>query len=178
MENRKTSGSIVGGIILIAVGITLIVSFLSTAIYNIASLININGSNNDFDPSLIDGNNSGSQTMNLFIIVIMLFMAMASSVLIVIGIITLKRGVVNKEVSTKGRIGTCVIEELRWHSFRNGRRFWIVVSYQGESGQPHQYSTRISRIDYNNLKKGMTLECSILGEECYLDVNNIKVVNN
>ena len=178
MENRKTSGSIVGGIILIAVGITLIVSFLSTAIYNIASLINLNGPDNGFDPAIFDERNGGSQTMNLFIIVIMLFMAMASSVLIVIGIITLKRGVVNKEVSTKGRIGTCVIEELRWHSFRNGRRFWIVVSYQGESGQPHQYSTRISRIDYNNLKKGMTLECSILGEECYLDVNNIKVVNN
>lgn len=178
MENRKTSGSIVGGIILIAVGITLIVSFLSTAIYNIASLINLNGSDNDFDPAIFDGRNGGSQTMNLFIIVAMFFMATASSVLIVIGIITLKRGVVNKEVSTKGRIGTCVIEELRWHSFRSGHRFWMIVSYQGESGQTHQYSTRISRIDFTNLKKGMVLECSILGEECYLNINNIKVVNN
>lgn len=178
MENRKTSGSIVGGIVLIAIGATLIISFLSIAIYNIASLINLNGSDNDFDPAIFDGRNGGSQTMNLFIIVAMFFMAMASSILIVMGVITLKRGAVNKEVSTKGRIGTCVIEELRWHSFRNGRRFWIVVSYQGESGQPHQYSTRISRTDFTNLKKGMVLECSILGEECYLDVNNIKVVNN
>ena len=178
MENRKTSGSIVGGIVLIAIGATLIISFLSIAIYNIASLINLNGSDNDFDPNLIDGNNSGFEGIKIFLIVIMLFMAMASSVLIVMGVITLKRGAVNKEVSTKGRIGTCVIEELRWHSFRNGRRFWIIVSYQGESGQPHQYSTRISRADFTNLKKGMVLECSILGEECYLDINNIKVVNN
>ena len=96
MENRKTSGSIVGGIVLIAIGATLIISFLSTAIYNIASLINLNGSDNDFDSAIFDGHNGGSQTMNLFIIVAMFFMAMASSVLIVIGIITLKRGVVNK----------------------------------------------------------------------------------
>lgn len=178
MENRKTSGSIVGGIVLIAIGATLIISFLSTAIYNIASLINLNGSDNDFDPAIFDGRNGGSQTMNLFIIVAMFFMAMVSSILIVIGVITLKRGSFNRRVSIDGKIGTCVIEELRWHSFRSGRRFWMIVSYQGESGQTHQYSTRISRADFTNLKKGMVLECSILGEECYLNINNIKVVNN
>ena len=52
----------------------------------------------------------------------------------------------------------------------------MTVSYVDDSGQKQKYAAIVNDEAITNLKKGMVLECRILGQECYIDPNNIKVI--
>jgi hypothetical protein len=172
----KTRGSKTGGIIMIVMGAIFAALFLGIAIYNSSIMSEISSSE-------WPGNPYGSEPhieMAKFSIIIGLFFATLICIaVIVLGVFTLKRGVANQKVVKAGRPSTCIVEDLRSHHFRHGGwTYQLIVSYRDENGNTHKYSTQISRYDYEDLRIGMKLECLVAGEECYIDINNIKVVED
>ena len=51
------------------------------------------------------------------------------------------------------------------------------VKFKTQSGKEGTYSARVNDEAITNIKKGMVLECLVLGEECYIDPDNIKIVD-
>ena len=172
----KTSGNKTGGIVVIIVGAFLTIMFLSFAIYNVISMFSAPAS--EWPPDPYASSNNGLDLMKGALAFGMFFLAMCSVPLIVVGAITLKRGNANQKVIMEGRTSSCVIEDLRSHHFKSGWHFIMAVSYEDDNGNYQRYSTQIPRDRYQELKVGMTLECLVRGNECYIDIMNIKVIDN
>lgn len=172
----KTRGSKTGGIIMIVMGAIFAALFLGIAIYNSSIMFEISSSEWPSNPY----DSEPHIEMAKFSIVFGLFFATLICIaIIVLGVFTLKRGVDNQKVIKTGRPSTCIIEELRSHHFRHGGwTYQLIVSYKDDNGNPQRYSTEVSRYDYEDLRRGMKLECIVAGEECYIDINNIKVVED
>lgn len=169
----KTRGSKTGGIIMIVMGAVTAALILGFAIYNSATLFETSSSG---WPSTSDAH----KEMAKFSLTIgMFFGVVICAFVIVLGVVTLNRGRVNQKVVENGRPSTCIIEDLRSHHFRHGGwTYQMIVSYKDDNGNSQKYSTQISRYDYEDLRRGMKLECLVSGEECYIDINNIKVVED
>lgn len=169
----KTRGSKTGGIIMIVMGAVTTALILGFAIYNSATLFETSSSG---WPSTSDAH----KEMAKFSLTIgMFFGVVICAFVIVLGVVTLNRGRVNQKVVENGRPSTCIIEDLRSHHFRHGGwTYQMIVSYKDDNGNSQKYSTQISRYDYEDLRRGMKLECLVSGEECYIDINNIKVVED
>ena len=88
----------------------------------------------------------------------------------------IRRGLINKKVAAKGRRGRCVIEKFETVGGRGPATIWMTVSYVDDSGQKQKYAARVNDEAITNFKKGMVLECRILGKECYVDPDNIRVI--
>ena len=172
----KTRGSKVGGIIMIVLGATFAALFLGIAIYNSSMMSEISSSEWPGDPY---GSDPRFEMTKFSIIAGSFFAIFICIAVIVLGVFTLKRGVANQKVVKTGRPSTCIVEDLRSHHFRHGGwTYQLIVSYRDENGNSQRYSTQISRYDYEDLRRGMKLECLVAGEECYIDINNIKVVED
>ena len=104
------------------------------------------------------------------------FMPLLALMLFAMGVFLIRRGVINKKVAAEGKKGTCVIEKFQTIGGRGKATIWMTVSYVDDSGQKQNYAARVNDEAITNLKKGMVLECRILGKECYIDPNNIKVI--
>lgn len=94
-----------------------------------------------------------------------------------IGIYGLYRGIVNQKVAEKGIKSTCVVEKFTTIGGRGPATIWMDVKFKTQSGKEGTYSARVNDEAITNIKKGMVLECLVLGEECYIDPDNIKIVD-
>lgn len=152
--NMKTRGSKTGGIIMIVMGVVAAALILGFAIYNSTTLFETSSSG---WPSTSDAHIE----MAKFSLTIGMFFGVVICVfVIVLGVVTLNRGRVNQKVVENGRPSTCVIEDLRCHHFSHGGwTYQMIVSYKDDNGNSQKYSTQISRYDYEDLRRGMTLEC-------------------
>ena len=174
----KTRGSKVGGIIMIVLGATMAALFIGIAVSNAYTLFDTPASSG-WPVDHYGSSNGGVDMMKGALVFGMFFLAMCCVPVIILGVITLNRGRVNQKVAKEGKPSTCVIEDLRCHHFRHGGwTYQLIVSYKDDNGNHQRYSTQISRYDYEDLKRGMKLECLVAGEECYIDINNIKVVED
>ena len=108
--------------------------------------------------------------------VLIAFMPFLALMLFAMGVFLVRRGIINKKVAAEGKKGTCVIEKFQTVGGRGKATIWMTVSYLDDSGQKQNYAARVNDEAITNLKKGMVLECRILGKECYIDPNNIKVI--
>jgi len=172
----KTRGSKTGGIIMIVLGAIFAALFLGIAIYNSSVMSEISSSEWPGDPH---GSEPHIDMAKFSIIFGLFFATLICIAVIVLGVFTLRRGAANQKVAAQGRPSTCVVEDLRCHHFRHGGwTYQLIVSYKDDNGNPQRYSTQISRYDYEDLKRGMTLECLVAGEECYIDINSINVVED
>ena len=50
------------------------------------------------------------------------------------------------------------------------------VSYKTQSGKKDIYSARVHQNAINRFQQGMTIECYVLGKDCYVDPNNLRAV--
>ena len=92
-----------------------------------------------------------------------------------IGIYSLVKGLTAYKSMSRGRKRGCKIVELidsKVNSFYKE----ITVEYRGESGNKRRHIVPINCASANKLKVGQTIECYILKDDCYVDVDNIKVV--
>ena len=105
------------------------------------------------------------------------FMPLLALMLFAMGVFLIRRGIINKKVAAEGKKGTCVIEKFQTVGGRGKATIWMTVSYVDDSGQKQNYSARVNDEAITNLKKGMRIECYVLGKECYVDPNNIRVVD-
>lgn len=92
------------------------------------------------------------------------------------GIYELRRAFIGKKVAEKGKIGTCVVEKFEVSRLRGRLLLWMTVSFIDDFGKEQHYSMGVHDETVNTLNKGTVLECRILGNECYLDPDNIKVI--
>ena len=109
-------------------------------------------------------------------IVLIIAMGLIALICLAIAIFGIRRGLTNKEVAARGRRGRCVIEKFETIGGRGPATIWMTVSYVDGSGRKQNYAARVNDEAITNLKKGMVLECRILGKECYVDPDNIRVI--
>ena len=108
--------------------------------------------------------------------VLIAFMPLLSLMLFSAVVFLIRRGVINKKVAAEGKKGRCVIEKFQTVGGRGKATIWMTVSYVDDSGQKQKYAAIVKDEAITKKKKGMVLECRILGQECYIDPNNIKVI--
>ena len=113
-----------------------------------------------------------SMTSLMFVVMIMI-----GAFMLVVGIITVRRGKINQKVAQHGKRSTCIVSEFRVIGHRYGHSIWMDVIYKDEHGIDRRYSASVGTDAITNLKKGMRIECYVLGNECYVDPNNIRVVD-
>ena len=113
-----------------------------------------------------------SMTSLMFVVMIMI-----GAFMLVVGITTVRRGKINQKVAQHGKRSTCIVSEFRVIGRRYGHSIWMDVIYKDEHGIDRRYSASVGTDAITNLKKGMRIECYVLGNECYVDPNNIRVVD-
>jgi len=107
----------------------------------------------------------------------LIIMIAAGALMLVAGITTVRRGKIDQKVAQHGKRSTCIVSEFRVIGRRYGHSIWMDVIYKDEHGMDRRYSARVGTDAITNLKKGMRIECYVLGNECYVDTNNIRVVD-
>lgn len=117
---------------------------------------------------------SGFSSMTSLMFVVMI---MIGAFMLVVGIMTVRRGKIGQKVAQHGRKSTCIVSEFRVIGHRYGHSIWMDVIYKDEHGIDRRYSASVGTDAITNLKKGMRIECYVLGNECYVDPNNIRVVD-
>ena len=114
-----------------------------------------------------------SMTSLMFVVMIM-----AGAFTLVVGIMAIRRGKIDQKVAKHGKRSTCIVSEFRVIGRRYGHTIWMDVIYKDEHGIDRRYSASVGTDAITNLKKGMRIECYVLGNECYVDPNNIRVVDD
>lgn len=107
----------------------------------------------------------------------LIIMIAAGALMLVAGITTVRRGNIDQKVAQHGKRSTCIVSEFRVIGRRYGHSIWMDVIYKDEHGTDRRYSARVGTDAITNLKKGMRIECYVLGNDCYVDTNNIRVVD-
>lgn len=97
---------------------------------------------------------------------------------LVMGIVFIRKGLIAKKVIARGRKGTCVVERFETRYTRYGQRILMYVSFKGDDGKKHVQADPINPMLLANVKQGTTLECKILGSNCYVDGDNPKIVDD
>ena len=92
-----------------------------------------------------------------------------------LGVDDLRWGITTKKVIKHGRKGTCVIKEFRTAYRKSG--VFMDVTYKDDNGNTQEYSAHIDDKALNALHVGITLECLIYGKDCYIDVQELKVID-
>ena len=106
------------------------------------------------------------------------FMAPFIVLMFVLGIILIVRGKADREIRTYGGPGRCTIEEIHWVAGRYGRNYVMTVSFIDEDGLTNETVVDLGRYsDIDFLKVGMEIECTIFGDRCYVDRNNIVILS-
>ncbi len=102
-------------------------------------------------------------------------LAIVCTALLAFGISTLVIGLKAYRSMKKGRAREGKIVDI---SDINGRYFYkaVTISYYGESGEKYELVFDCNVTYANKLKVGQYIECFVLGETCYVNTDNIKVV--
>ena len=93
---------------------------------------------------------------------------------IVFGLITFLKGNKYIKVKKNGRKSICEV----YNVMRVKSGYSLVVSYRSDTGIEYKHMLYISYQTAMLLRPGMKIECYILGEDCYVDENNIVEVKD
>ena len=94
----------------------------------------------------------------------------------VLGVFEIKRGLTDKKVRANGKRSVCRIEDFKVRSNRDGHTIWMDVKFKTASGKEDRYSARVGQDAINRFQQGMSVECYVLGENCYVDPKNLRLV--
>ena len=89
-----------------------------------------------------------------------------------LGIFILVRSAKGSKVMKNGKKVPCEI--FRILRVKNG--YEMVIKYYGESGQDYRLSVPVSYSTAIEFKEGMYVECYVSGEDAFLDTNNLREV--
>ena len=102
-------------------------------------------------------------------------MIVVDTLVTILGIHTLRRGLIYENVKKHGYPATCKVVDKIFNHVRRGYRCRLIVLYQGESGTKYELSLPMFLEDADRAKVGDNVDCLILGEECYVDPFNIEI---
>jgi len=92
------------------------------------------------------------------------------------GVFEIKRGLTDKKVRANGKRSVCRIENFKVRSNRYGHTIWMDVKFKTASGKEDRYSAKVGQDAINKFQQGMSVECYVLGENCYVDPKNLRLV--
>ena len=96
-------------------------------------------------------------------------------VFLIVAIYSLVKGLTAYRSMTSGRKRGCKIVEII-NSKVNSMYKEITVEYRGESGNKRRHIVPINFASANKLKVGQTIECYILKDDCYVDVDHLVIL--
>ena len=158
----KSSGSIGLGAFYCGLGIFVI------AFYTIIMIL----INNDYREFKVDA----SIFYEARIVITFTLLACVSLWIFTLGVFEIKRGLTDKKVRANGKRSVCRIEDFKVRSNRYGHSIRMKVKFKTASGQQDYYSASVGQDAINKFKQGMSVECYVLGENCYVDKNNLRAV--
>ena len=162
MRLGKTSGSIGLGVFFIVIGL------LMTGLLSFIFYLNIDMSNRD--------GGSFSTTADTMTTIMPIFLSLMTLIVFFMGIRSIVRGLIDKKVKAHGKKSVCTIKEFKVTSNRYSATIWMDVKFKTQSGKEDIYSARVHQDAINRFQQGMKFECYVLGENCYVDPNNLRVV--
>ncbi len=148
-KNKRTSGILIGTI--------LIGSILFTG----AVLL-----------PLIISDKTIEQETKIGCIVIYSFIALLFTI---VGIYSLVKGLTAYKSMSRGRKRGCKIVDII-NSKVNSMYKEITVEYRGESGDKRRHIVPINFASASKLKVGQTIECYVLKDDCYVDVDHLVIL--
>ena len=110
------------------------------------------------------------------VIIMFILLACVSLWVFTLGVFEIKRGLTDKKVRANGKRSVCRIEDFKVRSNRYGHTIWMDVRFKTASGKEDRYSARVGQDAINKFKQGTMIECYVLGENCYVDKNNLRAV--
>lgn len=93
---------------------------------------------------------------------------------IILGIVIAVKGAKQRSILKYGKKGKCVVFNIL--RTRNG--YQMIVMYNGESSIQYLLGVMISYKVAAMLKEGTVIECYILGEDAYVDIKHIAIVQD
>lgn len=120
-------------------------------------------------PSKDEIDNAGS----FFIFPLIMIIAFGS-LPIILGIVIAVKGAKQKSVLKYGKKGKCVVFNIL--RTRNG--YQMIVMYNGESSIQYLLGVMVNYKVAAMLKEGTVIECYILGEDAYVDIKHIAIVQD
>ena len=103
-------------------------------------------------------------------------LALFAIVLIPFGIACLHKNGVNKIV-LEGKKSFCTVEKVEIGHSRYSAWIYVDFSFKDKSGNVHTHTQSFNRYLINEFQIGNKFECYILGDKCFIDPNNIKIVD-
>lgn len=93
----------------------------------------------------------------------------------IIGIYSLVKGLTAYKTMSRGRKRGCKIVDII-NSKVNSMYKEITVEYRGESGNKRRHIVPINFASASKLKVGQTIECYVLKDDCYVDVEHLVIL--
>lgn len=119
------------------------------------------------------------QNNSHFFYVPIFFASIMSTGGLVFGTINVIKGIKGRAVMRDGYKTSCVIVSTGYchsHSARKGP--YIIVEYVSQTNQKRLLKVSPGFGDYTRLRMGATIECYVLGEDCYINTKEgIKVIS-
>ena len=97
-------------------------------------------------------------------------------VLIPFGIACFAKNSENKIV-LEGKKGFCAVEKVEIGYSRYSAWIYVDFSFKDKSGNVHTHTQSFNRDLINEFQIGNKFECYILGDKCFIDPNNIKIID-
>ena len=160
----KTQGNRRGGLVMLIFGIVCLVLTVTSALIFANALAGFYGGSDV-------GMFSPFPSPVLFTA---LGMGTISLIPITIGLIFFIKGSKYASIQKKGRKSECRIHSI----FHAKAGYDMIVSFHGESGKEYFHAVSINYHDAATLKPDMIVECFVLGEDCYIDEQHIKVISD
>ena len=147
----KNQGSIGGGIAMIVIGAVISTVGIFVAWYVIST-----------------------QSMSILMIPVSFFY-LISITSIICGVVTLVKGIKGRKIMEQGtKRPATIVDKYYTHSHQNHANVhhYIVISYKSDTNQERQLRVQLNNRNAYRLERGMTIECYVLGEDCYVDLKN------
>ena len=93
----------------------------------------------------------------------------------IVGIYSLVKGLTAYKSMSRGRKRGCKIVDII-NSKVNSMYKEITVEYRGESGDKRRHIVPINFASASKLKVGQTIECYVLKDDCYVDVDHLVIL--
>ena len=105
------------------------------------------------------------------------FISLVFIIFMFFGIRSLVIGLKTYKKMKKGRIREAEVIDI---NPVKGSIFYkeLTVSYYGESGEKYELLVIVNTASVKTLEVGQYIQCYVLGETCYVDTDNIKVVRD
>ena len=121
---------------------------------------------------LIISDKTIEQETKIGTIVIYSFIALLFTI---VGIYSLVKGLTAYKSMSRGRKRGCKIVDII-NSKVNSMYKEITVEYRGESGDKRRHIVPINFASASKLKVGQTIECYVLKDDCYVDVDHLVIL--